>query len=617
MRPSRSANLKRREGPCLAYRVRVESGLPIISSNDYSRRVKILLLGSLVALIVRASPATMLLALAFVTWALMKRDDRSRSQRTFIIAALVPLCGVFPDLVTGLLLLTLLALDLSSTSSRSIVWAAPAIVLAGVWAATRFIAEFDIAPFVNLFAGRDGPGDAGVLNILRWLRGGPPGYYVAIEDCIRLILIASLWAVLPNSRGITFAKGLLAGGTLCAVLALMEWFAPESFSVVRAPSPFWKGINRMTALATDPNALGVLAGALIPVAFATLKERSWPVIVALVLGGLYSGSRTFFLLPVITAAYVVWRTKGTRFALLSMTAIGLFLAILIGSTSLMPQPPAGLVRIRESLDPTRISSTLESRTIFTRLSIEAFKSSPLLGVGLGRFDDYVVPLSHSLNLGTGLWRDGATSVYLEILCELGILGALVFTVVALSLKRADGADLVYRGLGIAFLIILVFMPHTNFPEGVALAGLLLAQNAIPRRIHARPLIAAVVAVSMALPFWYSPSAIYGFYPWEQNDQGYIRWTAAESGGALACVDSAELKLLNASPQVQDVEVRASNGSQLRTLQRGESLSVKLPCVKGSARYLINVSPGFTPSKFGFEGDERLLGVRQVAPQPVP
>lgn len=547
----------------------------------------------------------------------MKRDDQSCSRRTFLIAALVPLCGVFPDLVTGLLLLTLLALDLSSTSSRSIVWAAPAIIFTAVWAATRFVAEFDIAPFVNLFAGRDGPGDEGLSNILRWLRGGPPGYYVAIEDCIRLILIASLWAVLPQGRGTTFAKGLLTGGTICAALTLVEWFAPQSFEVVRDPSPFWKGINRMTALATDPNALGVLVGALIPIAYSTLTARSWWVIAVLVLGGLYSGSRSFFLFPVITAAYIVWRVKGARFAVISACALGAICFLLIASTSVLPHPPTGLVRIRESLDPTRISSTLESRTFFTRLSLGAFQSSPIFGVGLGRFDDYVVPLSHSLKLGTGLWRDGAMSVYLEILCELGILGALIFTVVALSLRRAEEVDNVYRGLGITFLIILAFMPHTNFPEGVALAGLLLAQTVTPRKLNFRPIIAGVVTVSMALPFWYAPSAVYGFYPWEQNDQGYIRWTAAESGGEFSCSDSAELKLLNASPQVQGVEVRASESSQLKTLQRGESLTVTLPCSKGSARYLLNVSPGFTPSKFGFNGDERLLGVRQISSQPIP
>lgn len=588
-----------------------------MTPNGYSPGVKILLLSSLLALTVRASLATVIVAFAYLLWALLRRDDRALSQRTFVIAAAVPLCGIFPDLVAGLLLLTLLSIDLAFARARSITWAAPAIILSGVWAITRLVAEFDIAPFVNLYAGLDGPGDGGLSNVLRWLRGGPPGYYVAIEDCVRLILIASLWSVLPQARGASFAKGLLMGGTFCATLAVVEWFAPASFALARPSSSFWKGINRMAALATDPNALGVLAGALIPIAYSTLKGRGWPVIAALLLGGLYSGSRSFFLLPVITALYTVWRAKGPRFVAISAGALTILCAMIIAAANLLPHPPAGLVRMRESLDPTRITTTFESRAIFTRLSLEAFKGAPLTGVGLGRFDDYVVPLSHSLKLGTGLWRDGATSAYLEILCELGIIGVFIFTIVALSLKRADHGDGIYRGLGISFLVILLIMPHTNFPEGVALAGLLLAQTVTPRVIKARAIITAVVAISMIVPFWYAPRAIYGFYPWEQNDQGFIRWTAAESGGSFACADSAELKLLNGSPQVQDVEVRSLNGSQLQTLQRGEALSVKLPCSEGVAGYLINVSPGFTPSKFGFVGDERLLGVRQISDNPIP
>lgn len=558
----------------------------------------------------------MICALLYGAWAFLKRDERSLSARTFVIAALVPLSGVFPDLVAGLLLLTLLSLDICARGSRSIRWAVPAIVLTIVWAATRWVSEFDIAPFVNLFAGRDGPGDSGLTNILRWLRGGPPGYYVAIEDCIRLVCIVSLGTVLSGARGATFARGLIVGGSLCAVCALVEWFAPQTFEMVRPPQLFWKGIDRMSGLATDPNALGVFVGALIPIAYAQFKGRSWPVIALLSVGGIYSGSRSFFLLPVVTAGYVVWRRKGLGFAILLVGTIATFCLILIASSSLLPHPPSGLLRLRESLDPTRIAATFESRTIFTRLCLEAFWMSPLVGVGLGQFDEYVVPLSHSLNLGTGLWRDGATSVYLEILCELGVVGVLMFLTVALSVRRAEGADVWYRGLGVAVLVVLAVVPHTNFPEGVSLAGLLLAQTVTPRFQSCRRLHLATAAASLLVPFLYAPNATYGFYPWEQNERGYIRWTAAESAGVFSCNDAPELSLLNASPVAQDIEVRTASGSQLQTLQQGESLSIPLPCKEQRASYLLNVSPGFTPSKYGFRGDDRLLGVRQLSPKPI-
>jgi len=314
---------------------------------------------------------------------------------------------------------------------------------------------------------------------------------------------------------------------------------------------------------------------------------------------------------------MLWKVKGTSFTCVCGAIVGALVAIVISSAPLLPAPPAGLVRLRESLNPTRIPETLQTRTIFTRLSLEAFKDHPVTGVGLGRFDDYVVPYAHALGLGTGTWRDGATSVYLEILCELGIIGIITFIVVALSLRRLEQAELIYRGLGISFLVILVVMPHTNFPEGVALAGLLLACTVTPKTFNARTIISAAVVISMVIPFWYAPTAIYGFYPWERGGQHFIRWTAAESGGSFTCADTAELKLLNDSPQIQDVEVRTASGSQLKALNRGEALSVPIPCAQGRANYLLNVSPGFTPSKFGFAGDERLLGVRQITSEPIP
>ena len=582
--------------------------------------MKPLLFTSLIALLFRASPASMIIALLLGIWGVFKRDERSLSARTFIIAALVPIAGVFPDLVTGLILLAILSIDLATHSSRSIAWAAPAVILMAVWVVTRVLSEFDIAPFVHLFAGHDGPagGGGGLLNILRWMRGGPPGYFVAVEDCIRLVVIVSLWSVLSRERGNTFAKGLLAGGAICAISALVEWFAPQIFELGRPPHPFWKSLGRMSGFATDPNALGILLGALVPISRATRARWSWAVSILLVFGGIYSGSRSFFLIPIITAGYLVWRTKGTRFTLLSMSAILVItiLLTLIGSRTIT-NVPVGLVRLQESIDLTRIAETVESRTIFTQLCLEAFKLSPIFGVGLGRFEDYVVPLSHSLKLGTGVWRDGATSVYLEILCELGLVGVLVFGGVALSLRRAEGAVSVYRGLGIAFLGVFLVIPATNFCEGVAVAGLLLSQTVVPRWRNNYPFIGAAIAVSGVVPFSYATNAVYGFYPWELHERGFIRWTAAESRGVFECADEVELTLINGSPVVQDVEVRVDGVSQLQTLQKNQRLSVGLPCRDRQATYFLNVSPGLTPAKYGYSGDERLLGVRQLSAEPQP
>jgi hypothetical protein len=579
--------------------------------------VKLLLICSLSALLFRACPATSVVAAIYAIWASLRRDDLSVTARTLFVGTLVPLCGIFPDLVAGLIFLALLCLDGRSVTHRSIAWASPLLILTGAWATSRFVIEFDVAPFVNLMSGRDGPGVAGLSNLLRWMRGGPPGYFVAVEDFIRVLLIASLWSSLPGERGKAFCKGLILGGVACSFFAIVEGVAPSLMTLLREPSPFWRSINRMASFSTDPNALGVLVGVLIPLAYANWGARSLWVVALLILGGLYSGSRSFFLIPVITIVYVLWRTKGLRFACVNGATVGLVAVLILASTSFLPHQPAGLVRLVESLNPANLSTTLESRSIFTRLSWHAFVNYPLFGVGLGRFDDYVVPYSHQLNLGVGVWRDGATSVYLEVLCELGLFGALVFGLTAAALRPLASSSIVYRGVSIAFLLVLSVLPHTNFPEGVAVAGLLLAQTVEPRRVARRTGMLVALAVAVAIPFAYQPRAIYGFYPWEQTGAEFVRWTAVESRGVQSCFGNSEIKLRNETPTVQDVEVRLSTGTQLRALQRGENLSFVVPCQGGSASYMLNVWPGFTPSKFGFKGDDRLLGVRQLSNQPMP
>ena len=119
------------------------------------------------------------------------------------------------------------------------------------------------------------------------------------------------------------------------------------------------------------------------------------------------------------------------------------------------------------------------------------------------------------------------------------------------------------------------------------------------------------------PFRYAPNALYGFYPWEPHERGFIRWTATESRGVFGCNNEVQLTLINGSPIVQDVEVRVDGVSRLQKLKKNQLLSVSLPCREQHATYFLNVSPGFTPAKYGHSGDERLLGVRQISAEPLP
>jgi O-Antigen ligase len=580
--------------------------------------VKTLLVASLLVLAPQASFATVLVAVAFAVWAFCRRDERSQVLRTICVGALVPICGVLPDSVAGLLFLLLVALDGKGAPLGECRWAAPFVILMLVWSAVRALFEFDAAPIVSLFYGYDGPGASGILSILRWLRSGGPGFLVPVGDTIKVLAIVALGASLGGARGRGLGAGLLVGGVVSTLAALCESFAPDLFSLVRAPSPFWQEIHRMRGFATDPNALGVLCGVLIPLAYAALGLRAFPVILALVIGGLYSGSRTFFLVPLVTGLYLAVKVRGFRFSVMVGGLVSLLVATALFVAPHIPHVPTGLIRLRASLNPFQLAETLQSRSIFTRLSFAAFTEHPVVGVGLGRFDEYVVPLSHKLNLGIGVWRDGAVSVYLEVVCELGLLGALLFVIAGLSRAVCPNAPIIYKGVGLSYLVILALLPHTNFPEGVAVAGLLLAQATVGReRAWGRPCVIGLLSllVVVVVPASYAPRSIYGFFPWEVAGSEFVRWTALEAVGEIPCSSQEPLRLRNETPIAQSVEVITEERHESVVVAQGANFEPLLSCVNGRARYRLNVFPGFSPSKFGHKDDGRILGVRQLSSSP--
>jgi cobalamin biosynthesis protein CobD/CbiB len=159
-------------------------------------------------------------------------------------------------------------------------------------------------------------------------------------------------------------------------------------------------------------------------------------------------------------------------------------------------------------------------------------------------------------------------------------------------------------VGLAYLLILFVIPHTVFPEGVALAALLLAQTVEPRKWRAAYGAIASGVLCIAVPLTYRHTAVYGFYPWEQTADGYTRWTATKSRGVFSCATTVELRLRNETPQTQRVEVSTITGTNHATLKNGEALFVALSC------------HDFTPFKYGIGNDNRLLGIRQESPKPI-
>ncbi|OAA89223.1 O-Antigen ligase [Clostridium ljungdahlii DSM 13528] len=71
-----------------------------------------------------------------------------------------------------------------------------------------------------------------------------------------------------------------------------------------------------------------------------------------------------------------------------------------------------LNRMNQTFDSTNISTSGHEN--FAKLAIQGFKTSPIIGIGLGNFSDFVEEygMTHSM--------------YLSLICETGILGTLLF-----------------------------------------------------------------------------------------------------------------------------------------------------------------------------------------------
>jgi len=77
------------------------------------------------------------------------------------------------------------------------------------------------------------------------------------------------------------------------------------------------------------------------------------------------------------------------------------------------------------------SRSLNERTIYNQVAVEAIKDNPLLGVGIGNYPWYA---SHYLFFETDydMRGDNVHNIYLAVQAELGLIGSLLFVIVIIS-----------------------------------------------------------------------------------------------------------------------------------------------------------------------------------------
>ena len=428
-------------------------------------------------------------------------------------------------------------------------------------------------------------------------------------------------------------KGFLTAAVVSSLYAIAQWsgISPVTLSNQTA---LWTSIGRVSGLMTDPNALGLVMTTSLWMLLsygegvARKPLKTLLVASALMMGGVVSGSRTFWIGLIALAAMfaymkasrLLWRvTLGAVALVVLVTVIDLYTPLI---TSLRESEgvPQGIKRIISSMSLARFDETIASRKIFFALALSIITRDPLFGVGPNAFAAYV-PL-----VGAGIpslrgWSDNSNNFYLGIISELGILGLCAFCIVVASrrFKLLDGVPF-GRGSVIAVALMLITGPHTDFVEVLVPFAFLIGIATTPWRAqgYAVAYVGMVFLVSGAVAASHHERGAYG---WHRDGNVIRRWLSPASAIEVSCSphDSMWPDRLVVKPayvptrEPLRVLLRSKDYNKEIVLSHQHETTLSLPC----GRYSVSVSPAWSPARAWPEGshDRRLLGVEQIASQP--
>jgi hypothetical protein len=479
-----------------------------------------------------------------------------------------------------------------------------------------------------------------------------------------LLLLAlevfSRLSLTPEGRG-RLLLATAAGAAAAFVVAAIGRFRPLDPSF----QP-WSEMHRRAGTFTDPNALGIGIGLLVPLLLAALARRGTSTdgarrgaaLVALAAAPLAlesSGSRTGFLLAAVA---VVVGAIGLALAhLVSKKALlAALAAAVIAGAALVPVLPRGggiaagglFQRLGAGLSSSSFAELANHRTIFWRAALEMTWDEPLSGIGLAGFP-YEFPGEYGRRHGEISVTDGATNALLETAAECGLPGlALAILAVVPLLVRAWGAaftktalDPTARAAGAALLALVVACQtgsHLRFPEIGLLtslvAGFLFVPPAearaprpeeahapgdhVPALLAAAGILGAFVAV---LPTA-RPSAPFqlgrwiGLYPSAPSPNPFA-WS-----GPRACrkirpgETSVSFRVENARPDGRPVRLTIDVDGRSEPpfeLPGGSKRDLTVPVPQGAQVLRVSGRPTFVPRELTGSSDSRELSVR-LAPE---
>lgn len=438
----------------------------------------------------------------------------------------------------------------------------------------------------------------------------------------------------PRNARSGMLLGAAAGAAVSGVAAALQ-----ARGLLADPrNGYWKLIGRHQGLCGDPNALGIACALSLAVALSALwrgTPRLIPAIGAVAASGaglMLSGSRSGLLL--VGAAFAMdaatlWRRPG-RFlrpvlVLAAATAIG---AVLLAAHR---RGSAGQ-RLFETFNPrVPLAYRASARPALWAAAWQGFRSDPIAGIGWNGYWWNLPNIAAASRSGL-MTQDNPGSFYLQVLCETGLTGAVLFGLFAGTVLRRAGRSARDRRSRaspgpavIGLFAALAGGSHLLAPEVAAIFFLLLAS--LPDPPKARPSGAAtagrLLLLVLACAAWTvlafrTDSADYafrysdriGFWSLENPPDGPFRWMSARAAVREPAGESRIAELTWPGPGDEAILVRSGTGAPIRIgLPPGQSRALRLDGGSHGAVFTISSERSSRPASAGDSDDARELSVR--------
>lgn len=323
--------------------------------------------------------------------------------------------------------------------------------------------------------------------------------FIGLKEFLALFLFVFSLSYWGNNSGQDRSSPfiVLSAASLVFVLVLGATFFHTQILPEPSNPTFWRGVGRVAATLTDPNACGLVAFFVVGYALVHLAkgmrsgEKTFITLSLFVFTGwtfiaLQSGSRTFLLGLLLVAVQAGWKfSKKTLLVLIALAGCTLTFSIFQPKVTNhfleMTHAPSAIVRAVESFQhgDGQGGEGFFSRAVFMRAATSVWLTSPVFGVGFNRFEQVLPSVEGSLGVDLKGWRDNPNNFYLGTLAELGVVGViallLLFRVIQFRTAEQEGETL-RRFFIISFALLLIFGPHLDFLEVALIAGLFCAEG---------------------------------------------------------------------------------------------------------------------------------------------